>query len=65
MADITEKKFKEDVRRLSLVEDAFENMPNDATEIELIEMIANAMGEPFEVVHKRFLDIKSKKKNKK
>jgi len=52
---------KKEIRRLSAVEKGYADLPDDVNEIEMIEMIANAIGEPFKVVHQRFLDIKSKK----
>jgi hypothetical protein len=55
-----ERTIEEEYEVLQAVEDLYADMPEDASDVELLEMIAEATGESFETIHERFLDIKGK-----
>jgi hypothetical protein len=54
------KTQEEEFEILQAVEDGYAALPEDATDMEILEMIAEATGETLETIHNRYMDIKSK-----
>lgn len=65
MAVKCELTMEEQMERLSMVEEGYGIMPDDASTIDLLQMIAAVTGETFVEVNTRFKKIKEKKKRRK
>ena len=50
---------KSELELLGKIEKAYNKMPEDASTMEILEMMANATGESFETIHERYTQIKS------
>jgi len=56
---------KEELKVIAAVEKGYQALPENATTMEILEMIADVLGEPVIDVHKRFTDIQEKKNKRK
>jgi len=56
-----EMTMDEQMERLDEVAEAYNNLPDDATNMDILEMIAGVTGETVTEVHERFLDSKEGK----
>ena len=57
MSKAAELPVKEQMKRLESVEKGYADLSEDASTVEVLEMIADAIGESFEEVHNRFMSI--------
>jgi len=50
--------MEEQIELAQEVGNGFEDLSDDASTMEILEMVAEVLNEPFENVHNRFMDVK-------